>query len=428
LDSAVRPLDVWLVAVGEPLELDGPDERLMRVGLLAQELASRGHHVTWWTSAFDHRRKTFRAQHDQSVLNGVQYRLLDGCGYRRNVSFKRIRDQRQVAREFARQAACEKTPPDVLFVAYPTVELAGQAVEFAARVKRPVIVDLRDLWPDIFLPALPRALRPIARPVINRMRRHSAWVLSQATAITGITDTFVDWGVERAGRQRRATDRAFPLAYVPAPVPGHELAMARQRLEQRGLLPTGNKLHVVFAGTLGRQFDFGPVFLAAAAMRHAPVHFTIAGTGEAEPELRWLAGAHSNVTLCGWLDRSDLAALLHSGTIGLAPYRSTWDFEASIPNKVLEYLACGLPVLSSLQGETANLLHDHACGLTYPVDDQGRLTTLLQQLLDDHEHVARMATNAESVFTERFSGKDIYPTMATYLEVIAHQALGIAGS
>jgi glycosyltransferase involved in cell wall biosynthesis len=270
------PRNIWILVVGEPLPLDGPDERLLRAGLLANCLVGRGHKVTWWTSAFDHRRKTFRDAPECVLADGIEFRLLKGSGYRRNVSFRRVRDQREVAREFARRAPLEAELPDVLFVAYPTVELADAAETYAAGADRPLVVDVRDLWPDIFADLVPPFLRGLAKVGLMGMTKQSSKVLRRATAITAITESFVDWGVERAGRTRGPNDRAFPLAYDHTPLSSRELLVAEETLRNRGIRLSSERARVVFTGSLGKQFDFDTVFEAADKVRDLPVDFIIA--------------------------------------------------------------------------------------------------------------------------------------------------------
>ena len=40
----------------------------------------------------------------------------------------------------------------------------------------------------------------------------------------------------------------------------------------------------------------------------------------------------------------------------LAPYRSTSDFKMSIPNKIIDSLYFGLPIITSLKGEVENII------------------------------------------------------------------------
>src|SRR6185503_20791356 len=97
---------VWLVTIGEPLPSDGPNERLLRAGILANELSKRSHEVVWWSSTFDHVRKKqrFREDTDLTLPNGVLLRLLHGCGYARNVSLRRLLDHAQLAYKFENKA------------------------------------------------------------------------------------------------------------------------------------------------------------------------------------------------------------------------------------------------------------------------------------------------------------------------------------
>ena len=74
-----------------------------------------------------------------------------------------------------------------------------------------------------------------------------------------------------------------------------------------------------------------------------------------------------NVVRPGWIDSDRMSWLLRRTTVGLAPYRSQPDFEANYPNKIVEYLARGLPVVTTLhRGVTADLLTTHGCGIPIP--------------------------------------------------------------
>ena len=51
----------------------------------------------------------------------------------------------------------------------------------------------------------------------------------------------------------------------------------------------------------------------------------------------------------GWVNKPEIWILMRIAQVGLAPYRSTEDFIISIPNKAIEYMSAGLPVISSLK-------------------------------------------------------------------------------
>ena len=85
--------------------------------------------------------------------------MLHGCGYSSNVSLARFRDHRQVAERFAAAAAAEPRRPDIIVAGLPTIELCLESTRYGKQRGVPVVLDMRDMWPDVFLELLPPALR-----------------------------------------------------------------------------------------------------------------------------------------------------------------------------------------------------------------------------------------------------------------------------
>ena len=47
----------------------------------------------------------------------------------------------------------------MIYVSYPIIEYAASAVKYGIKNHVPVIVDIRDLWPDIFNHNLPKWMK-----------------------------------------------------------------------------------------------------------------------------------------------------------------------------------------------------------------------------------------------------------------------------
>ena len=205
---------VWLVTIGEPLPTDGSQERLLRTGILAEQLSQNGHQVHWWTSSFDHFRKQQRTRCDMRVTIGEGYdiSLLAANSYSRNVSLRRIANHREITRKFNAQAQLEPSP-DVIVCSWPLIELCAAAVRFGKSRGVPVVLDLRDMWPNAVVDLSPRVLRPVAKLALSKSFRDAKFAASGATAITGITENIVDWGMQFASRPRSTADCAFPMGY-----------------------------------------------------------------------------------------------------------------------------------------------------------------------------------------------------------------------
>jgi glycosyltransferase involved in cell wall biosynthesis len=108
-------------------------------------------------------------------------------------------------------------------------------------------------------------------------------------------------------------------------------------------------------------------------------------------------------------------ALMQLASVGLAPYASSPSFIVSVPNKAIEYLCGGLPVVSSLKGSLAELLATHRCGVTYENGNAQELAALLTDLRAHPDKLAEMSQNARSLHESRFKAETVYQDMVDHL-------------
>ena len=101
--------------------------------------------------------------------------------------------------------------------------------------------------------------------------------------------------------------------------------------------------------------------------------------------------------------------------IGLAPYISSDNFTQNLPNKPVEYLSAGLPVVSSLQGNLQQLLSRHDCGVTYGNRDAGQLARVVADLHDNPGRLAAMSENCRGLYQDQFVAEKVYSEMHAYL-------------
>lgn len=408
-------MKVWIITVGEPLPIEDGQERLLRAGILSKMLAEGGHDVTWWTSTFLHMKKIHVADHDRvvEVQSGLRLKLLRGLAYNRNISIRRLMDHWILGRKFARQAARE-TKPDVILCAFPTIELSLEAVRYGQRAGIPVVLDVRDLWPDIFLHLIPRRTAPLVRAMLSPYFSMTRQAFKGASAVVGISEGFVNWGVRRAERARNSHDRVFPMGYPTRQPTEKVISEAIQFWRDRGVVGS-DVFRIVFTGNIGRQFEFEPIVEIARRMQDEPVQFVICGSGDFFDQLRHLSHGLPNIVLPGWIGSAEIWKLTRMSQAGLAPYHAEESFTLSLPNKPLEYFSAGLPVISSLPGALRELLESNQCGWTYQNNDADGLETIVRRLMNDHDLQKRAGDNALRLFQSHFSAELVYSDMIEYL-------------
>jgi hypothetical protein len=194
-------MNIWLVTIGEPLPHKNNNLRLHRTGILAKYISEcSDHKVCWWTSNFNHFTKEhiFKSETDFEANSNLCIIALHGKGYKRNVSIDRIIDHKQIADSFRERIAASQKP-DVIVAAFPTLELCEICTTFGNKFNIPVLIDYRDMWPEVFVDIAPSILKSIIKVALSPLLRRTRKAFAAATGIIGITDEFLKMGLLKAG-------------------------------------------------------------------------------------------------------------------------------------------------------------------------------------------------------------------------------------
>jgi glycosyltransferase involved in cell wall biosynthesis len=421
---------VWLITIGEPLPTDGAGDRPQRTGMLCKALLQRKHDVVWWSSTVNHARRTLRYSADTTLEpdDHLQLKLLHSVRYVRNVSVRRLVNHIHLARKFRAMADAEARP-DVIICSMPTIELSAAAAEYGKRHGIPVVLDVRDLWPDIFLDVVSPWMRPLVKAGIAPMVRDIRKAFRTCDAVVGVSEGYLDWGLRYAGRKRTPNDAVFPLGYEKTDVSDADLSVATAEMRERGVDPS--KTVCWFIGMFGQTYDLRTVVETAREAQQRGldhVQFVLSGAGDDYEKIVALSDGLRNVVFTGWINGVQIAALTRMADIGLMAYAK--GAPQGLPNKLFEYLASGLPVLSSLEGETAEFLRQNECGRSYAAGDSAGLARLIAELAGDPGMRKELGDNGACVYEQKFSAEIVYSRMADFLErhagVPERQAVSVA--
>lgn len=406
-------MEIWILQTGEPLPVR-EGVRKMRTALLAEELASRGHRIVWWASTFDHLSKTetWREETEVQIAPRIVVRALQGLPYKTNVSIRRYRGNWRIARRF-RDLAPLLPPPNAVLASLPDHLLAYEAVAFARDRGIPVLVDIRDQWPEIFLQAVPGVLRPLARLALVRDFSRFRTIVRNADSITSMMASILRWACDQVGR-RRVGDRVYPLGAQPLRPPDPSMLPESLREALEGCK---GRLVVAFIGTFGKYSN--PTVLVRAARRlkeRADLCFVVAGDGPFRGEVEKEARGLPNLTLPGWVDESGMAAILAASSIGILPSTEVRDI---FPNKAFSYLSASLAVIASVEGDLKDLLGECRIGFHYPPNDDRALAESIRKLADNPDLLRTSRENSGKLFESRFRADKVYSDFADHVERVA---------
>lgn len=192
-----------------------------------------------------------------------------------------------------------------------------------------------------------------------------------------------------------------------------------------GTLNLEGKLVFTFIGTFGHSYELELVAMAAKHFekRCPEIAFVLVGEGHQREALSRNYGGLENLHLVGWKDTREIAGILFRSHVGLVPCRSLPD---TVPNKPFEYFAAGLPILSSLEGEMAEIIQHHGLGLSYPAGDLSEFINTIEKVRQDRASLDRWSQNAKREFERLFNSDTIYPEFALHVENVVKSYLRTA--
>jgi glycosyltransferase involved in cell wall biosynthesis len=78
-------------------------------------------------------------------------------------------------------------------------------------------------------------------------------------------------------------------------------------------------------------------------------------------------------------------------------------FSLTIPAKIQSYLACGKPIIASIDGEGAKIVNDAKCGVISPAEDSIALSNIIKELMVlDKSSLNEMGNNGRAYYEKEF--------------------------
>lgn len=300
--------------------------------------------------------------------------------------------------------------PDVVVVSSPTFFSIG-AAWFTARLRRSrFVVEVRDLWPAVFVDlgvlTNPWVIRVLERLELAAYRAADAVVVLSE----GFRDDLLRRGVpaEKVVTIRNGVDlERFEPDAAPDP-------QVRARLGARP-----GDLLVLYLGAHGISHGLRSVVQSAARLQGRGVHVALVGEGADK-----VAVARSvqelgvgNVTMLPAVPREQVPALVAAADVCLVPLRDVPLFSTFIPSKIFEYLAAGKPVVGSVRGEAAAILAA-AGALVVPPEDPEALADALLELRRDPARREQVGRRGRAYVERHFDRRALAATYRGLLQAV----------
>lgn len=349
----------------------------------ARALQKLGHEVVWWNAGFSHAEKKTRTDKVCAIEYGPRLKviLLPVRAYQSNQSPSRLLSIFDFAWQFTRHHGHEGRP-DAILICGPILFIEPTLLHLRWNRGLPLVFEFRDLWPEAIIHSAAGLNRLLRRVLFASSLWMRAALLRACDGIIGLNHTYLSIALEEAG-----AGGSRPLTGVAYPSPKIEPVDATAAPGYPAK-PLG-QIWALSSGTLGASHDHDTLLGVARAMLHTNPHVRIIVTGggphAAEFAGRIRAEGLDNVKYLGALPSGQFQGILNCSDIGLALYRQF--SPVVLPTKIVDYLLAGLAIVTSAQGEAADMLTGAGAGRVVPAENIPETAAALAALSSSPSHL-----------------------------------------
>jgi glycosyltransferase involved in cell wall biosynthesis len=263
---------------------------------------------------------------------------------------------------------------DVVIVSSPTFFSIFSAWVLAKLKRSRFVVEVRDLWPAIFV-----ELGILTnRMVIRALERLEMAAYRAADAVVVVSEGF----------KANIAARGIAEGKIHVIPNGVDLTRFSRRLPNQEIRArlgaTEGEAVVLYIGAHGLSHGLESVAECAARVQDDPIHFAFVGEGAAKRKLlERVTQLHlTNVTTLPGVPSEEVPDIVAAADICLVPLRDVPLFATFIPSKMFEFMAAEKPIIGSVRGEPAEILQA-AGALVVEPEDPVALAHAIQKLAND---------------------------------------------
>lgn len=298
-------------------------------------------------------------------------------------------------------------PVDLVWGTSPTLFQAFAAALLAKAHRKPLLLEIRDIWPDALVDI--GALKNPAAIALSRAL--ARWMYRQAAAIVinspGFRDHLLAAGIP-AERIHLVPNGVDTRMFNPDADPGP----TRTRLGWTG------RFVVLYSGAHGMANDLDTVLDAAALLRDRPeVLVAFLGDGPVKAQLQARARdlGLDQVVFLEACPKQEMPLMLAAADACIAHLKPSAMQAMVYPNKVFDYMAAARPTILGIGGVIRAVMDEAEGGLWVPCGDAPAMAAAIRILAVDPERGRAMGRRARAYVEAHFQRQALVRPLLTAL-------------
>ncbi|MDC0499758.1 glycosyltransferase family 4 protein [Paracoccaceae bacterium] len=298
--------------------------------------------------------------------------------------------------------------PDVVFLSQLSpVLMALPAIVLSRRFNVPLVYWVQDIWPESAVHTL--GLRN--KLLVKLLNILCGWLYRRAD-FTFVQSSAFPPMISRYGVPRER------IAVFPNTAEEHYRPVNLRHAEAALLPKTGFK--IMFAGNIGESQDFDTIIEAAKMLKYrADIQWIVIGSGRDCERVQYRVKQFGLDDIFHFLGRYPSTQMpyffAHADAMLVSLLRNDI-FALTVPYKVQSYMACGKPIIGSLDGEGARIIREAGAGLCAepqsPASFSEAVITLVEASQDQRD---QMAEASRSYFLKNYHQTMVFDQLESNL-------------
>jgi glycosyltransferase involved in cell wall biosynthesis len=297
--------------------------------------------------------------------------------------------------------------PDVIITSSPTFFSIFSGYWYSLRKKADFILEIRDLWPAAMI-ELGVMREGLMTKVLEEME---LFFYRKSKKLIMVTQSFKENVVSRGINEDKV--------YVITNGVNQELFYPKGKNQELiNKYNLQNKFVISYVGAHGISQNLSTILDVAKKLRECKtIEFLFVGEGAEKDRLKQIAKEKelSNVQFIDAQSKELMPEFYNLSDLCLIPLKNIELFKTFIPSKMFEIMACGVPIVASLEGEAAKILEDSKAAKVVKPDNSDEIVEAIKSLINDREEYNKMKAKGPEFVEKNYSRNKL---AEKYLEIL----------
>ena len=302
---------------------------------------------------------------------------------------------------------------DLVMGTSPSLFQGLSAACVALLKRRPLLLEVRDLWPDF---AIEMGILN-SKVLIFFAKLVEKFIYWQASHILVNSPAYVDYLVEKG----ISPDK---ISLIPNGVDPKMFEGEADPNRIRNEFNLSDKFVVTYAGAIGPANDIPTIVRGAERLRDkTDIQFLLVGGGKALEEVQSLVEEKKldNVTIAGIRQKSEMPDVLAASNACVATLQNIPMFKMTYPNKIFDYMAARKPIVLGIDGVIRKVVEDGKGGIFVEPGDDKQLADAVVWMFEHQEEAAQMGVSGCEYVANNFNRENDARNFCDLIEKVLAQ-------